>query len=468
MIEKKDQNTICKYNADDILCYCLSIKRYEIESLIIGKRSNDIDSVMNQCGGGTVCNGCKILFSEMMGESVWTPVKVTQINRLAPNVKSFRFEADIPLQPAQAGQHIVIQACINNRWELRRYTLTTPAEEQNYREITVKSYSKGVFSNWLHQLEIGENERICVSKPMGDNLPSLINTNTLICFVAGIGITPALSFIRTISQQSNRPNRPILIDHSVNFKEQKIAFEELQDLALNNNIEVNLRVTKNSTLELNDERLNQQKIIEFVRANPNSDYFLCGPPGYIKNISSYLDVARISKDNIFIDDFTTSKSRKRSDSYHDFYVGLLLLIAFFLQDALQLKMDWLETLQSQDTYKIYSGIFFLIYLISLFVLPYTKLSNKRRFNAKAYQKHKHRGVLAPVIFYIHSTNFGTVYLLALTLSFFATLITGLFNHDCFYSIKRESYFKKWLPLHISFGVITMFLIGFHIYVVSSY
>jgi hypothetical protein len=153
-----------------------------------------------------------------------------------------------------------------------------------------------------------------------------------------------------------------------------------------------------------------------------------------------------------------------------FYLGLVLFFIFVMQDILSLKMIWLDDLQKQETFKIYSGLLLLVYLLAQFVMPYNKrCETPNAVRALNYRQHKQRGVLAPLFFFIHSTTWGVAYLLLLSSVYFANFLLGLFNYE---QIKnpsiRRRFFKNWLLLHITLAVVLMALVGFHLYIVASY
>ncbi len=153
-----------------------------------------------------------------------------------------------------------------------------------------------------------------------------------------------------------------------------------------------------------------------------------------------------------------------------FYLGLALFFIVVMQDMLSLKITWLEALQTQETFKIYSGLLLLVYLLAQFVVPYNKLCETPHVTrASSYNQHKQRGALAPLFFFIHSTTWGVAYLLLLSMVYFANFLVGLFNYERIKNPSlRRRFFKSWLLLHITLAVVLMALVGFHLYVVVSY
>ena len=452
------------YNKTDVLCHCLAIKRGEVTPILKGSAQKiKLEDLIGRSGVGSVCTGCHPLLEEMLGKSIWTSVTIAQISQVSDFAKSFRFVSnDEPLLPAKAGQHIILQIAIDGIWEMRRYTLTTPAAETRFHEITVQREPTGKVSNWLNSITTVGNQ-IRISQPLGQVTPDLQDSRPLICLVGGIGVTPAIAFIRTLDELSTN-NRPLVLIHCVLNTTRLIYHKELKQLAnRNNNISVNFQLASTDGL------INQSDINQLTGDYPGSEYYVCGPPSFSNAVVDYLDKAGISNKSVSIEHFFAPKAGNTNQSALYFFVGSGLFIAFLLQDALSLKMPWLQHLQTQELYKIYSGLLLLTYIFSQFILPYNKACETPHSSATTYQHHKLRGAIAPLIFYIHSTQFGTAYILVLSIVFFSNFILGLCNHERVTNpLIRMRYFKFWLPAHITLSLLTLTMIAFHIFVVASY
>lgn len=503
-MNQSSKNNICsnslspnypEYKLQDIVCDCMTIKRKEIIPLI--DKVSNIDDLVSCSGVGSVCTGCHPLLHEMMGVKIWTHVKILSIQQVSGDAKTYRFESlDEPFESAKSGQHILLQAYVNGSWKLRRYTLTTPAGETAYREITVQREADGLISNWLFELNNGSNindsndnvdqtdPKLRISQPMGqiefDLFTEKNNEQPLVCMVGGIGVTPALSVARTAQHIRNKQQfqqqpslsqqhhdkiiRKIWIDYSVQNQNRLVYADELSEYdSKNDDIHVKIRLTDN------DGFINQAHVNEIVESNQNGEYFICGPATFIDAVTDYLITADVPESNITVELFSVPEARKVKQSKTYFYLGLFLFAAFFIQDLLQLKIQWLETLQMNESYKVYSGLGLILYILMQFVLPYNKSCETPHTAANSYNRHKLRGVFMPLVFFIHSTHIGVAYLFLLSFVFFTNILVGLFNHELISNpVKRICYFKYWLPLHIILSVLLVTLIGFHIFVVASY
>ena len=136
---------------------------------------------------------------------------------------------------------------------------------------------------------------------------------------------------------------------------------------------------------------------------------------------------------------------------------------------MNVKLPWLEQMQGNEPFKIYSGLFIVLYILSQFIMPYNNACKEPRLSVKHYHRHKFIGCLAPLVFFFHSTQLGTAYLLLLSTVYFSNFLVGIFNHERLkFARHRVAYYKVWLPVHITLSVLLIGLVGFHVYVVASY
>ncbi|PCJ16005.1 MAG: hypothetical protein COB04_11900 [Gammaproteobacteria bacterium] len=452
------------YNSKDIVCQCLSIKRVALTSYLAREREPvSIDDFVYGSGAGSVCSSCNPLLREMLGEEVWVDATIGRVESLSADVKSFQFwPVSGVFYPAKAGQHILLQVYVNGCWEMRRYSLTTPEGETRFREVCVKKQANGVVSNWLHAMQCSE-KRIRISQPFGDVTPDIVSSSTLICLVAGVGVTPAISIARSVGNRLGG-SRKLILDYSVSRQSDFIFFEALTSIANKQPLfDAYLRVTNDSNY------LDKTGIFELVSQHPCAEFYICGPESYAQAMDGYLAEAGVDSDRVMRECFSTPGQRLVDSKALDFIVGSALLVLFVTQDLLNLKLFWLESWQLNDTYRVYSGLLVLLYVLSQFILPYNKSCKVPHVTAKFYKRHKFRGALAPLVFFIHSTHMGVAYLSLLSLVYFSNFAVGLFNHERIKSTAtRMAYFKVWLPTHVLLSVLLLGLMVFHVYIVASY
>ena len=410
------------YQDDDILCNCMQVNYGQIRRAV-GSGIQGVDQLTNATGAGSVCGSCRFLLNEVVGEVHWTPVKIDAVIDCAEQVCSFRFKpADgTNFAPARAGQHLILQARINGQWMQRPYSITSEPDQREYREITVKQEQHGRFTSWLFDRS-NDHKALRISNPQGDFVVDQRNTKPIVCLVSGIGITPALAFCRALICEACE--HTLHIDYSASTKKQLVCHDELRNAGEHPSISVNLRLTRT------DGRITAKEIKALTEQFPAADYFICGPSGFEHAVSRQLANNAIADERIHIEQFTPTEGLATGKGY--LYLGLLLLVAFIIQDLFQIKWPWLETLQDDENYRIGSGIVLALYVAAQFILPMKRWSRLFVAARRHYRLHKWQGAAAPLLFFFHTTHLGGYgYLLLLSVLYFSNFMLGLLNPEIF-------------------------------------
>ena len=149
-------------------------------------------------------------------------------------------------------------------------------------------------------------------------------------------------------------------------------------------------------------------------------------------------------------------------------IGLVLLFLFFIQFALDLKWKWLYDLQQDEMFKRWSGFALGIFILFQWLLTFSRVIQKfKKYSLKITQLHKWIGALSPLLFYIHSMEFGYGYTVLLAYIFLINTLIGYFNLDVIKST-NELLFKSWMIVHVAFSIIVTVLMILHIGVVFYY
>lgn len=280
----------------EYICYCMQVKLNTIQQLIREKIVT-LEEISEITGAGSICGGCRPKIIELLGGEAWIYVKIADVREHNNMIRSYRFQPiNKSIMPYQAGQHIVIQALIDNQWITRSYTLTSVSEESKpYYEITVKREELGVFSRWL--FEHGEpNSILRVSKPQGTFTIKTEAERPIVCFTAGIGITPFIAFARKII--ASKITTPIHVDYSVHKSSDVIFNEEILKWSKQyKNISINIRETAT------EGRLNESIVKQIVQQFPHGFFYLCGPKNYLSKVMAALQYANIGCDQILKEEF---------------------------------------------------------------------------------------------------------------------------------------------------------------------
>ncbi|RCS26139.1 hypothetical protein DUT90_10195 [Polaribacter sp. WD7] len=149
-------------------------------------------------------------------------------------------------------------------------------------------------------------------------------------------------------------------------------------------------------------------------------------------------------------------------------IGLILLLAFFVQLFFKLEWDLLLELQQEQMFKRWSGLVLALFIVFQWMFSLTRTVKKfRKHNLTVQNIHKWLGAISPVFFYIHSMHLGYGYLLLLTYIFLLNTVLGYINLDV---IKNdgELLFKGWMITHVALSLIITILMLFHITMVFYY
>lgn len=150
------------------------------------------------------------------------------------------------------------------------------------------------------------------------------------------------------------------------------------------------------------------------------------------------------------------------------YIGISLFIAYCMQEVFELRWEYLLALQLGESFKRWSGLALLIYILLQWSL--TVFRSKKKWEVYApliMDIHKWMGALSPLVFYIHSMKLGYAYLFALSITYFTNIFLGFVHTD---TIKTKAYwyFQSWMIAHVAFSLVISMLALYHIWIVFYY
>ena len=288
------------YEENEVICTCTHVTCGKIMQAI-RENCTTLEAVAERTNATRVCGGCAPLVRELLGQSSWTAAHVVEIVPLAEDVRSFRLRPiSGPCRSWLPGQHLVLQARIDNRWVQRAYTLSC-APGQGYYEITVKKEPQGVFSRWLFE-RMAPDAMLRISEPGGEYCLPADQSIDVVCLVGGIGVTPALSMARTLAAEP-RPFR-LHVHYSASEENDLAGREELFALAgKNSHISVETRVSRKQG------RCGLDQIRELANQFPDALYFLCGSPSYMQAVSAHLRECGVPDERVRIELFTVAGAK---------------------------------------------------------------------------------------------------------------------------------------------------------------
>ena len=439
---------------DAILCQCLGLTRQVIETAMV-HGADTLEALSRETGATTVCGSCTAIIASLLS-STGQDVRLAEVIKVTSEVRSFRFIAcentdnkeqngTEPLRPTLAGQHVVISAEIDGAWVQRPYTVTSPPGCIEWREITVKREDHGLLSNWLFKQP--EAPRLKLSHPKGDFWIDPGRGETIVCLVAGIGMTPALAIARSIDEAHS--DQVLHIDYSARTQVDFAYQAEFNELAARReNISINYRATGGR------QHLDQAAVHAIHTQLPQARYLICGPPGYMKAATELLMVAGVKQERVQLETFTqvghapvVNASEHSTANYLQLIFTLALCVLYLIQSSLEQGLPALAALQQIDAWRITTGSLLISLIGFQWYLPYLRLTGKLAQRASA--RHSFAGMLAPVLLYLHSVSLGYAYTCILALLFVLNTMIGAVDKTLISSLTLRLQFRRiWLAVHV--------------------
>ncbi|WP_166481945.1 nitric oxide synthase oxygenase [Scytonema sp. UIC 10036] len=265
----------------DIVCNCTKTTCGKVRELL-DTGLDTLERIVEQTQVTMVCGSCQPLVEEILGSANLAVAELIAKQDLGRNMVCFQFRPVYEeIVASKPGQHILIQGRVDGNWVTRAYTLSSPAHQTEYYEITVKREELGLFSRWLCDRADAE-ALIRISQPRGEFV--LEDEQPVVFFAGGIGVTPAIAMMRTLARCSD--SRPFHLDWSAPHAEDFVFRSELEQLTASHpNLTFTLRATRSGN------RLNAEAVQRLYPYTNNTVAFMCGPQPFMDAMRDYLQQA---------------------------------------------------------------------------------------------------------------------------------------------------------------------------------
>jgi len=241
------------------------------------------------------------------------PLTISDIVQETPQAVSIVFnvpEAQKSDFNFSAGQYITIKHTINGAEVRRSYSLcSNPASGEI--KVGIKKVENGVFSTFANtQLKINDTLEVMPPEGKFTLTPNAISKANYFAFAAGSGITPVLSMIKAVLEQST-DNSFTLVYGNKNASETMYRNELIElsktyperfklHLVFSRAQESGAMFGKIDNSLVNYFTKNIYKDVVF------NDYYLCGPEAMINEIKTTLSQQGVPENNIHFELFTSS------------------------------------------------------------------------------------------------------------------------------------------------------------------
>ena len=222
-------------------------------------------------------------------------LKVSEIVKLSNNAKAVRVGLEGKFFSFQPGQFIMMELDLEKtgkfkvnsgkkRIQKRPFSMSSSPLEKNYLEVTVKTTENAFVSNYFVNY-LAEGELIAVTGPFGKFYFDENHTKKNIMLIgAGSGISPLMSILRYIHQKKLPINVHLI--YSNKTQNEILWKNEIESLSKEKNITREFTLTKEEWKGTHG-RINKNMISKFLKSK-DTDFYLCGPPDFVKTIEKTL------------------------------------------------------------------------------------------------------------------------------------------------------------------------------------
>lgn len=253
----------------------------------------------------------------------WLVGDVIKIVNESQSIKSFYIKPkNGTINNFKAGQFLTVKADIDNKQQIRTYTLSNSPHDKIYR-ISVKQEESGVFSKFLHQ-QVKVGSAIDFQAPRGDFFINTESEYPAVLLAAGIGITPMLSMAQHILKDSIRTRniRPLTLVCSNRYLAEQAFVEELNHIT--NQSQGLIRVVWVLTQPENNVTLGKdyhykgrisQKLLQTILPIDNYEFYLCGPTSFMQDMYNLLSNLGITDHKINAEAFGPASIQRSQPAF---------------------------------------------------------------------------------------------------------------------------------------------------------
>jgi ring-1,2-phenylacetyl-CoA epoxidase subunit PaaE len=244
-----------------------------------------------------------------------------------------------------AGQYVNLKLTLDNQ-EIRRAYSICSAPESGELRIAVKAVKNGLFSQFANTklkagdvLEVGQPEGKFTFEPDAERQKNYA------AFVAGSGITPVLSIIKSILK--SEPKSSFVLVYGNRTPEDAIFYQELHDLQLQyvGRFFVHFVYSQAKAENALFGRI-EKSTVNFVLNNKHKElefdkFYLCGPEEMINTVSAILKEKNVKDSAIKFELFTSSSQEHEIKTSLEGHTKITVLVD---DDEVSFEMSQKQTI----------------------------------------------------------------------------------------------------------------------------
>jgi ring-1,2-phenylacetyl-CoA epoxidase subunit PaaE len=273
---------------------------------------------------------------------------IKEVKRETASAVSILFNVPEELKPDYkfiAGQYLNLKLTLDNQ-EIRRAYSICSAPESGELRIAVKAVKNGLFSQFANTklkagdvLEVGQPEGKFTFEPDSERQKNYA------AFVAGSGITPVLSIIKSILK--SEPKSSFVLVYGNRTPEDTIFYQELHDLQLQyvGRLFVHYVFSQAKAENALFGRI-EKSAVNFVLNNKHKElefdkFYLCGPEEMINTVSAILKEKNVKDSAIKFELFTSSSQEMEIKTSLEGHTKITVLVD---DDEVSFEMSQKQTI----------------------------------------------------------------------------------------------------------------------------
>ncbi len=241
-------------------------------------------------------------------------LKIREIRRETPDCVSISFDVPSNIKSEYEylpGQHLTLRTQLGNAEVRRSYSICAAPNEAELR-VAVKHVSGGQFSTFANE-QLRPGDELDVMTPLGNFCLQTdpISSREYVAFVAGSGITPVISMMKTVLR--NEPGSHFTLFYGNKNAESVIFREEIEGLKNEHMTRMSVHYVlsqEDPGMELFYGRIDALKCRKFctqlLDAQAVDAYYLCGPSAMIEAVRTTLHELGVDEKRIHSELFTTA------------------------------------------------------------------------------------------------------------------------------------------------------------------
>ena len=229
-----------------------------------------------------------------------------------------------------AGQYINLKLTLDGKEIRRAYSICASPESGELR-IAIKAVKNGAFSQFANtKLKAGDTLEVGTPEGKFTLEPEVNRLRNYAAFVAGSGITPVLSIIKTVLL--NEPKSTFVLVYGNKTPEETLFYQQLHDLQLKYVGRFFVHYVY-SQAKVEQELFGRidQSIVNFILNNKHKElsfdkYYLCGPEEMINTVSNVIKEHNVKESAIKFELFSTSSTENKIEKSLDGHSKITVLV----------------------------------------------------------------------------------------------------------------------------------------------